>query len=69
MAEQTTDAKLLAEYDDIAATIDNEGLGYAIWPGGYLNEGSTSDPDLAQAFVDARKALQTIQRIMKPYAY
>ena len=66
--EKTTDAKLLAEYEEIAEIIEAEGLDYAVTEG-YLGAHSTSNPELAGAFEDARKSLNTIERIMRPYSY
>ena len=66
--EKTTDAKLLAEYEESAGIIEAEGLGYAVTEG-YLGAHSTRDPELARAFEDARKSLVTIERIMRPYSY
>lgn len=66
--EKTSDAKILAEYEDIADMIEVEGLGYAI-TNGYIGAHSTSNPELAKAFEDASKALETIERIMRPYLY
>lgn len=62
-----TSDNLREQYQDIADAIEMEGIGYALWPGGYI-EPITEDAELNEAITKALEGIKTIERIMEPYS-
>lgn len=58
--------KLRGQYEEIAQAIEIEGLGYALWPGGYISP-DTDDEELNDAIEKAVEGIRTIERIIEPY--
>jgi len=54
------------QYEEIAAAIESEGLGYALWPGGYI-EPNTNDERLNAAITKAIEGIKEIEEIIAPY--
>ena len=63
------DEKLRKQYEEIAAMMESEGLGYALTPGGYIRPEMTDDPELKEAIKQAIIHLEKIEKIMAPYQF
>lgn len=55
--------RMMEQYWEIAEAKESEGLGYAIYPGGYI-EPNTDDEELNEAIRDARRGLKNIDSIL-----
>lgn len=60
------DERLQDQYKEIAKMIEIEGIGYALWPGGYI-EPDTDDEELNKAISQAIEGMQTILEKVSPY--
>lgn len=54
------------QYQQIAQYIESEGLGYALWPGGYIQP-DTDDEELNEAIKKAVEGIKKIEQIIEPY--
>lgn len=54
------------QYEEIAAAIESEGLGYALWPGGSISP-NTNDERLNAAITKAIEGIKEIEEIIEPY--
>ena len=65
MSNEISD-RLAEQYQQIAQDVESEGLGYAIWPGGYIQP-NTDDERLNDAITKALEGIQEIEDIIEPY--
>ncbi len=50
---------------DIAAKVENEGLGYMITD--YLSPNDIDDPELKEEWIKAQASMKRIEEILEPY--
>jgi len=62
----TKEERLEEQYKLIAEAIEVEGLGYAIYPGGYISP-NTDDEELNEAIREATRGMEKILEIVDPY--
>ena len=62
----TKEERLEEQYKLIAEAIEVEGLGYAIYPGGYISP-NTDDEELNEAIREAARGMEKILEIVDPY--
>ena len=62
----TKEERLEEQYKLIAEAIEVEGLGYAIYPGGYISP-NTDDEELNEAIREAIRGMEKILEIVDPY--
>lgn len=67
MIEEVSE-RLREQYEQIAQDIESQGLGYALWPGGYITP-DTDDEELNEAITKAVEGIRKIEDIIEPYKF
>lgn len=56
--------RMMEQYREIAEAIETDGMGYAIYPGGYITP-DTDDAVLNEYIRDAQRGMENIDRILE----